>query len=81
MNRPDGFARAPGGLFAPLRRAPDPDQAGRAIRPGVIVEMDLATAEACGAWMDDCLDAGEAFEAAEDPADFGESAGGSDGPL
>ena len=48
MNRPDGIARAPGGRAAPLRSAIDPDRIGRAIRPGVIVEMDPATAEACG---------------------------------
>ena len=81
MNRPDGIALAPGGRAAPLRRAIDPDRIGRAIRPGVIVETDPATAEACGAWLEDCLDAAEAFEAAEDPASFGESARGGHGPV
>ena len=81
MNRPDGIALAPGGRSAPLRRANDPDRIGRAIRPGVIVETDPATAEACGAWLEDCLDAAEAFEAAEDPADFDESARGGNGPV
>ena len=48
MNRPDGSARAPRGRDAPLRRAFDPDQVGRALRPGVIVETDPATAQAWG---------------------------------
>ena len=79
MNRPDGVVRAPGGRGAPLRRASGPDQVGRAIRPGVIVETDLATAQACGAWREDCTDAEEAFEAAQDPADFGDGARSGDG--
>ena len=63
--------------MAPLRRERTAETVGQALEPGVIVEMDLAVAEACGAWLDD-VDAAEAFEAATDPADFGEGAG--DGP-
>lgn len=74
MRRVDGTARAPGGRMAPLRRARTAEEVGQALSPGVIVETDLATAEACGAWLDD-VDAAEAFEAATDPADFGEGAG------
>ena len=77
MKREDGTVRAPGGRMAPLRRARTAENVGQALEPGVIVETDLATAEACGAWLDD-VDAAEAFEAAMDPADFGEGAG--DGP-
>ncbi|MCY4594636.1 MAG: hypothetical protein OXC19_07520 [Bryobacterales bacterium] len=77
MRRADGTARAPGGRIAPLRRARTADEVGQALEPGVVVETDLATAEACGAWLDD-VDAAEAFEAATDPADFGE--GADDGP-
>ena len=81
MKRSTGHTRGPGGLLAPLTRADDPDRIGRSIRPGVIVETDLTTAEVCGAWVDDCLEAEEAFEAAEDPAGFGEGAGGRHGAL
>ena len=77
MRRADGTVRAPGGRMAPLRRARTAENVGQALEPGVIVETDLATAEACGAWLDD-VDAAEAFEAATDPADFGE--GADDGP-
>ncbi len=78
MRRTDGTARAPGGRIAPLRRARTADEVGQALKPGVIVETDLATAEICGAWLDEDVDAAEAFEAATDPADFGE--GADDGP-
>lgn len=81
MKRPDDLVRGPGGILVPLSRATSPDQVGRRIRPGLVVEMDAAMAEACGAWVDDCLEAEEAFEAAEDPAEFGDSAGGGNGPL
>lgn len=84
MNRPCGIVRAPDGRAAPLRRVDSAEHVGRAIRPGVIVEVDLETADACGAWPEDCLDAAEAFEAAEDPADFGEEdeeGGRSNGPF
>ncbi len=70
MKRPDGITKAPGGRFAPLVRVDRAEEVGLAIRPGVIVEVDAATAEDCGACREDCLDAEEAFEASEDPADF-----------
>lgn len=81
VKRSTGVTRGPGGLLVPLSRAADPDQVGRSIRPGVIVETDFASAEACGAWVDDCLEAEEAFEAAEDPAGFGGGTGGRHGSL
>ena len=79
MNGWRDVTRAPGGRAAPIRRAQSPDELGRALRPGVIVETDMGTAEACGAWAEDCLDAAEAFEASEDPATFGKREEGSDG--
>ena len=81
MSRPFRVVRAPDGRAAPLSRVKSADQVGRAIRPGVIVEVDRETADACGAWSDDCLTAAEAFEAAEDPADFGEGGGRDNGPF
>ena len=78
MKRPDGIARAPGGRRAPLVRVARKEEVGRALRPGVIVEVDPAVAAACGAWAEDCIDAAEAFEAAEDPAAFGDGPGGGD---
>ena len=79
MSRHRDLARAPNGRAAPVRRARDPDEVGLAIRPGVIVETDMATAEACGAWAEDCTDARDAFDAAEDPASFGRAEWGPDG--
>lgn len=79
MRWADRVARAPGGGFAPLRRAKSPDEVGAALEPGVIVETDLETALACGAWFEDADAAEEAFEAAEDPSDFRRSAGGGHG--
>ena len=81
VKRSTRVTRGPGGLIVPLSRADDPEQVGRSIRPGVIVETDLATAENCGAWVDDCLEAEEALEAAEDPAGFGGGTGGRHGSL
>ncbi len=81
MKRMDGIVRAPGGQAAPLRRATTPEEVGRALEAGVIVETDPATARACGAWIEDCDEAEEAFEAAEDPADFGDEGGVGDGSL
>lgn len=75
MKLPDGIARAPGGRHAPLVRISRKDEVGPAIRPGVIVEVEPDAAAACGAWAEDCIDAEEAFEAAEDPADFGGQGG------
>ena len=69
MKRTDGRVHAPGGRFAPLRRAANPEEVGLALEPGVVVETDLRTALACGALYDD-TEAEEAFEAAEDPSDF-----------
>lgn len=71
MRSIDAIVEAPGGKAAPLRRAKTPEEVGRALGAGVIVETDLATALECGAWRDDAVDAGEAFEASEDPAVFG----------
>lgn len=79
MKRTDGVVRAPGGRSAPLRRAATPEEVGLALEPGVVVETDLETAVACGAWFDDIEAAEEAFEAAEDPYDFGDEAGVGDG--
>lgn len=81
MKRSTALTRGPGGRLVALTRAADPGHVGRSIRPGVIVETDSITAEVCGAWVDDCLEAEEAFEAAEDPAGFGEGAGGRHGSL
>lgn len=81
MNRPCRVVKAPDGRVAPLCRVKSADRVGSAIRPGVIVEVDRETADACGAWSDDCLTAAEAFEAAEDPADFGEGGGRDNGPI
>ncbi len=67
----DAIVEGPGGRAAPLRRAAGPEEVGRALEPGVIVETDLATAIECGAWLDGTDDPLEAFEAAEDPAVFG----------
>lgn len=70
MKRTTRLVRAPSGQLAPMRRAMTPEQVGQALEPGVVVEADLETALACGAWFDD-IDAAEvAFEAAEDPSDF-----------
>ena len=79
MKRPDRIARAPGGRPAPLVRVSRAGDVGRAVRPGVIVEVEPEAAEACGAWAEDCIDAEEAFDAAEDPADFGDGRGGGHG--
>ena len=73
---PDRIVRAPGGVAAPLRSVPGADGVGVAVEPGVIVEVDRRTAEDCGAWTEDCVEAHEAFEAAEDPADSPEPDGG-----
>ena len=57
---------------AAVRRAETPEEVGRLLlEPGTVIEMDRATAEACGACQDDCIDAEEALEAAGDPCDFG----------
>ncbi len=81
MRRTDGIVRAPGGALAPLRHATTPDEVGRALEAGVIVETDLDTARGCGAWIEDCDEPDEAFEATEDPADLGGEEGVGDGPL
>ncbi len=75
MRPADAVVEAPGGRFAPLRRATSPEEVGRAIAVGVIVETDPDTAVACGACFDDPEDAEEAFDAAEDPAVFGNEEG------
>lgn len=81
MRRGDGFAHAPGGDLVPLRYASSPEEVGVALKPGVIVETDLESAEACGAWFEDADSAEIAFEAAEDPSDFPEGALESHGPA
>ncbi len=80
MTRIDTIVEGPGGRALPLRRATSPEEVGRALEAGVIVETDLDTALACGAWFDDPEDAEEAFEAAEDPAVFGGPEGAGHGP-
>lgn len=71
----DRIVQGPGGGAALLRRATTPDEVGRALADGVIVEVDFDTAAACGADRDDSIDAAEAFAAAEDPADFFDEGG------
>lgn len=54
-----------------VRRAASVEEAGRLLmQPGTIVEVDRATAEACGADVDDCISWEAALAAAEDPAAF-----------
>ena len=57
---------------APLRRAASAEEVGVLLEPGVVVEMDPETAAACGACADDNIDPEDAFEAAGDPAEFGD---------
>ena len=54
----------------PVVRAESTDEAMRLMQPGVIVEMDRATAEALGAMQEDCIDEEEALAAMLDPATF-----------
>ncbi|MXY17238.1 MAG: hypothetical protein F4057_09680 [Acidobacteria bacterium] len=68
MNRND---RA-GGEGATLRRARTPEEVGRLLMAGAVVEMDPETAAAVGACADDCIDFEDAFAAAADPAEFGD---------
>lgn len=79
MKRADRIVQAPGRGFALLRRATSPDEVGRSLEPGVMVETDLETALACGAWFEDAEAAEEAFEATEDPSDFQWGKGRGDG--
>lgn len=81
MKRMDNVVWTPSGRAAPLRRATTPGEVGRALEAGVIVETDVATALACGACIEDCDEADQAFEATEDPADFGGVEGIGDGGL
>ncbi len=67
-----------GGKAVPLRRAETAEQVGLLLEPGVVVEMDPDTAAACGACQDDCTDWEEAFEASEDPFEFGDEGGGNE---
>ena len=56
-----------------VRRAETAADVGRLLlEPGVIVETDPATAEACGACADDCTDFEDALEASGDPFEFGD---------
>lgn len=57
---------------APLRRARTPEEVGRLLMAGAVVEMDPETAAAVGACADDCIDFEDAFAAAADPAEFGD---------
>ena len=57
---------------APRRRAATAEEVGRLLEPGVVVEMDPETADACGACVDDCIGDEDAFAAAVDPAEFGD---------
>ena len=59
-----------------LRRAETAEEVGLLLEPGVMVEMDPDTAAACGACSDDCTDWEEAFEASEDPFEFGDEGSG-----
>ncbi|MYB54050.1 MAG: hypothetical protein F4X77_17900 [Acidobacteriia bacterium] len=65
-----------GGRAVPVRLAKTATEVGLLLEPGVIVEMDPDTAAACGACEDDCIDWEEAFEAAEDPFEFGDEGSG-----
>jgi hypothetical protein len=64
------------GRAVPLRRAETAEEVGLLLEPGVVVEMDPDTAAACGACLDDCTDWEEAFEASEDPFEFGDEGSG-----
>ena len=56
-----------------VRRAATPEEVGRLLlEPGTVVETDPGTAEECGAVLEDCISAEEAFEAAGDPFEFGD---------
>ena len=79
MKPMDRIVRGPDGRAALLRRVESAEEVGRALAAGLVVEVDFAVAEACGACRDDDVDAAEAFEAAEDPADLDD--GGVDGSL
>lgn len=69
-------SEANGGREVPVLRAATPEEVGRLLlEPGTVIETDRATAEACGACQDDCIDAEEALEAAGDPFDFGSGGG------
>ena len=57
---------------AALRRAETPEEVGRLLMAGAVVEMDPETAAAVGACADDCIDPEDAFAAAGDPAEFGD---------
>ena len=60
-----------------VRRAETPEEVGRLLlEPGVVIETDRATAEACGACADDCIDPVDALEAAGDPFEFGDEGSG-----
>ena len=61
------FLRTSRGRAVPVLRAKDTDELGLALRAGVVVETDLATALECGAFREDCTDHADAFEASEDP--------------
>ncbi len=76
----DTIVAVPGGGSAVLRWVTSPAEVGRYLDAGVIVETELETARACGAWFDDPDDAEEAFEAAEDPAVFGAAEGANRAP-
>ena len=67
-----------GGKAVPLRRAATAEEVGLLLEPGVVVEMDPDTAAACGACPDDCTDWEEAFEASEDPFEFGDQGSGNE---
>ena len=64
------------GKAVPLRCAETAEEVGLLLEPGVIVEMNPDTAAACGACPDDCTDWEEAFEASEDPFEFGDEGSG-----
>ncbi len=65
--------RGSGGRLAPFRHADTIEELDDALQPGVIVEVDAETAEACGAWIETALDEDEAFDAAYDPASLEEA--------
>ncbi len=78
MSRPAKVFRTPFGRVVPVRQATGAGL-GAALRPGVIVETDLATAQQWGAFREECADELEAIEASDDPATFGVDRESTDG--
>lgn len=72
MTKREHVTLGPDGRWAPLRRAATPAEAGRALAPGLLVEVSAETAAACGACREACASDEEAFAATGHPAEFGD---------